>query len=100
MRAKKAVKTYAKIYKKKDDVIYRSRASENMIIKTNYKLGEDAVFILNNTSAFIWNAINGKRDIDKISELVARNFDVTEKEAVCDVSKVLRELERFCLIYR
>ena len=53
----------------------------------------DCLFTLNETGAFIWEQINGTRNVQDIAEAVHLEFEIDLPTALHDVQEVLAEME-------
>ena len=47
---------------------------------------------LNETAAFVWNAIDDSKDVDEIIQKVMKEFEVDEEMAAKDVKGLIKEL--------
>jgi hypothetical protein len=55
----------------------------------------DSLYRLNETGAFIWELIDGRRDIKEITSRVAEEFDVDQREAEKDILLFLVDVQDF-----
>ena len=58
----------------------------------------EAVYTLNETGAFIWDLIDGKRSIEEIAEELVKEFDVDSPTASIDVNELVKELAEYLVI--
>ena len=58
----------------------------------------NSLFILNETGMFIWELIDGKRDIDGIISEVAKEYDVDISTATSDVSAFIEKTKEYLII--
>lgn len=57
----------------------------------------DSLFRLNETGAFIWEAIDGKRTVSEIISMVTMEFEADPSEAERDTMEFLNAIEKFIL---
>ena len=87
------------VYKKKDDIVYRKVAGEAILVPISGRLADmQRIFALNPVGEFIWDALDGTRSLQRISEDIQSCFDVGEKDANADVEGFIGELLREGLI--
>lgn len=55
----------------------------------------DSLYRLNDTGAFIWEAIDGERSICDITVMMAEEFDVEKEEALKDILEFITEVLDF-----
>lgn len=55
----------------------------------------DSLYRLNDTGAFIWDAIDGRRSIMELTGMVAQEFDIDEADAEKDIIIFLTEAQTF-----
>lgn len=80
-------------YRKSDTVV--ERTIRGCLILVPMKTGPsrlDALYTLNETSGFIWNAIAPGMSDDDIAARLVKEYDVSEETARADVKRVLGEL--------
>lgn len=88
-----------RIYKRKDDIILRSIAGEMILVPIRGSLADmQKIFSLNSVGEYIWNACDGSKSVQQISEDVRSLFDVTEEEAIADLDAFINELLREGLV--
>jgi hypothetical protein len=80
--------------------IHQVSRAENLVWR---KIGDDIVvikddgrstYILNKTSAFIWERCDGGTSIDEIASQLCDHFDVSLAEAKVDIRRIVAELSR------
>jgi hypothetical protein len=55
----------------------------------------DSLYKLNETGAFIWDGIDGRRTVSDIALMVASEFDVDKEEAERDTVEFVCAIEKF-----
>lgn len=80
----------------KDDVLWRRDGEDDQIILAKAVYG--AIFILNPTSAFIFEHCSGERDPEKILHLLSEECSIPVEEIRKDFYKALKKIRRFGLV--
>ena len=85
-----------RVYKQKPNCISRKVEDEMVIVPIREDLADmDYLFTLNETAAFIWNHLNGRRDLAVIAELLTEEFEVDYQQACQDVLHTISEIREF-----
>ena len=80
-------------YRKSREVVYRKIGGNFILVPIRHEVADlESVFTLNETSARIWELIDGTSTPEEIAKKLAREFDVPKKDAKKDVDETLREL--------
>jgi hypothetical protein len=79
-----------------DRVVVRRINDECLLIPLTDDIADmDSLYRLNETGAFIWELIDGRRDIKEITSRVAEEFDVDQREAEKDILLFLVDVQDF-----
>mgnify|MGYP002387619360 FL=1 len=79
-----------------DRVVVRRINDECLLIPLTDDIADmDSLYRLNETGAFIWELVDGKRDIKEITSRVAEEFDVDQREAEKDILLFLVDVQDF-----
>jgi hypothetical protein len=79
-----------------DRVAVRRINDECLLIPLTDDIADmDSLYRLNETGAFIWELIDGRRDIKEITSRVAEEFDVDQREAEKDILLFLVDVQDF-----
>ncbi|MCI0522595.1 MAG: PqqD family protein [Bacteroidales bacterium] len=79
-----------------DRVVVRRINDECLLIPLTHDIADmDSLYRLNETGAFIWELIDGRRDIKEITAMVAEEFDVDQPEAEKDILLFLVDVQEF-----
>jgi len=77
-------------------VVVRRINDESLLIPLTSDIADmDSLYRLNETGAFIWDAIDGKRNISDITAMMAEEFDVEPGEAEKDLLFFIAEVQEF-----
>lgn len=79
-----------------DRVVVRRINDECLLIPLTHDIADmDSLYRLNETGAFIWELIDGRRDIKEITAMVAEEFDVDHHEAERDILIFIADVKDF-----
>jgi len=77
-------------------VVFRRINDECLLIPLTDNIADmDSLYRLNETGVFIWELIDGKRDIRDITARMAEEFDVDPDEAEKDIMLFLEQVQGF-----
>jgi len=77
-------------------VVFRRINDECLLIPLTDNIADmDSLYRLNETGVFIWELIDGKRDIRDITARMAEEFDVNPTEAEKDIMLFLEQVKSF-----
>lgn len=80
-------------------VVTRKTGNEYVLVPVTDNIADmTSVYTLNETGGFIWELIDGKRNIEEIIGLLAREYNVDNKNAGEDVFLFVRDLEKFLVV--
>jgi len=83
-----------KILKKGKEVVSREIEGE-MILMPLYKSSKDMdyIYTLNKTATAAWKLIDGKKNLGSIKEEIMKEYSVSEKRLVRQLSELLKDLK-------
>jgi hypothetical protein len=77
-------------------VVFRRIDDECLLIPITDNIADmDSLYRLNETGAFIWELIDGKRDVKDITARMAEEFEVDLAEAEKDIMVFLEQVQEF-----
>lgn len=86
--------TLNRIYNKNPDVVYRVIAGEAILLPISKETQiAGRLFSLNETGAFIWELIDGERNLAIILEEILEEHEVEEDTALKDLISLVDELD-------
>lgn len=86
--------TSSDIYRKERGFVLRKIGDQIILKSLNCGSGKpDAIYSLNQVGAFIYENIDGLRDIRQINILVSNQYDTSIIDTQADVSEFIKELE-------
>lgn len=82
------------VLKKNPDIVARVIDDETILMPI-YKTSDDinCIYTLNKSAAFIWDAIDGKRTINQIKEMISKEFDSKPEEIDKEIADLLKDLK-------
>jgi len=82
-----------KVFRKKEEIVSRKIAGETILVPISGKLADmQRIFSLSPVAEYIWNQLNGERNLQEISSSILSVFDVEKEQADADVQEFIGEL--------
>jgi hypothetical protein len=89
------------VFRKNPDLVRREIADETILVPFRGQLASlQKIHVLSPVAAFIWEEIDGYRDLEAILQAVLDRFNVGAEQARQDVEVFLAELEEARLVAR
>lgn len=86
-------------YQKIDSVVSRYVAGETILVPIRGKLADmQKIFALNKVADFIWQRLDGEKNLSNILDDVLNNFEVERTQAESDVQELIMDLLKENLI--
>ena len=80
-------------------VVTRKTGNEYVLVPVANNIADmNSVFILNETGAFIWEQIDGKRTVEEVIELIINEYEIDIETALNDVLEFVENTEKFLVI--
>lgn len=85
----------AAILKKNPDMVTRQIDKETMLVPV-IKTSDDinCLYTLNETAAFVWNMIDGKRTVGDLKKEILKKFDTTPQNMEKKLENLIRDLKK------
>jgi methyltransferase-like protein len=81
------------------DVVNRKTGSEYVLVPVTNNIADmNSVYTLNETGAFIWENIDGKKNVGEIIEALTEEYDIDEKVAEEDVFAFIENLKKYLIV--
>lgn len=81
------------------DVVTRKTGSEYVLVPVTNNIADmNSVYTLNETGAFIWELIDGKRNIEEIIGILREEYDVEPDLAEKDVLSLMEDMSNYLII--
>jgi hypothetical protein len=83
----------ALVYEKDESLVHREIENEVILVPVKQEVGDlSKIYTLNETAAYVWEIIDGKRRVQDIIELMVDRFDVDRETAREDLSEFVAQL--------
>lgn len=80
-------------------VVTRKTGNEYVLVPiTNNIADMNSVYTLNETGAFIWEHINGKRSVEEIIIALTAEYDIDNENAKADVFAFVDNMSKYLII--
>jgi hypothetical protein len=80
-------------------VVTRKTGNEYILVPVANNIADmNSVYTLNETGAFIWEQIDGKRNIGEIIELVTQEYEIDRDSASADVLEFVGNMNKYLII--
>jgi methyltransferase-like protein len=80
-------------------IVTRKTGSEYVLVPiTNNIADMNSVYTLNETGAFIWELIDGKRNVEEIINSVTEEYDIDRGSAVEDVFSFMENMSNYLIV--
>jgi hypothetical protein len=84
-----------KTYKKNQDVVYRRISDESILVPIKDNVGDlGFIYNLNDVGTFIWERIDGKRQLMDIEKMLVHEFEISPSQAGKDLLEFIDHLEK------
>lgn len=84
------------VYAPKKDIVAREMEDETVLVPLASHVADmDTLMKLNETGAFIWKHLDGKRSLRDIVSLILETYEVTRPEAEEAVEEFMKEIADF-----
>ncbi len=80
-------------------MVTRKTGNEYVIVPVTNNIADmDSVYTLNETGAFIWEQIDGKRTVREIVRLLTEQYEIHKEIATADVFDFIRNMKNYLII--
>jgi methyltransferase-like protein len=80
-------------------IVTRKTGDEYVLVPVANNIADmDSVYTLNETGAFIWELIDGKKSVEDLIEAVIKEYDVDSITATTDVFSFINNLHKYLII--
>ena len=81
------------------DIVTRKTGSEYILVPVIDNIADmDNFYTLNETGAFIWELMDGERNVKEIIRALVAEYDIDDKTAKADVISFIAELKDYLVI--
>ena len=80
-------------------IVTRKTGNEYVLVPIANNIADmNSVYTLNETGAFIWELIDGKRNVEEIINSVIEEYDIDHESAVEDVFSFVNNMSNYLII--
>ena len=80
-------------------IVTRKTGNEYVLVPVTNNIADmNSVYTLNETGAFIWELIDGTRNIEEIINSVTEEYDIDHESAVEDVFSFINNMSKYLII--
>jgi hypothetical protein len=81
-------------------VVTRKTGDEYVLVPVTNNIADmNSVYTLNETGAFIWEHINGKRNVEDIINAVTTEYNIDNETAKDDVFSFIENMSKYLIIH-
>jgi hypothetical protein len=81
-------------------VVTRKTGNEYVLVPVADNIADmNSVYTLNETGAFIWDHLDGKRTVEDVIGLLMNEYDVDKENAEDDVFSFIENLNKYLIIH-
>ena len=81
------------------DIVTRKTGNEYVLVPIANNIADmNSVYTLNETGAFIWDHIDGKRNIEEIIRALTEEYDINHQSASEDVISLINNMSNYLII--
>lgn len=80
-------------------VITRKTGDEYVLVPVTSNIADmNSIFTLNETAAFLWENLDGKRTVEDLVELLVAAYEINRDNAELDVFEFIKDLRKYLII--
>ena len=80
-------------------IVTRKTGNEYVLVPVTNNIADmNSVYTLNETGAFIWDHIDGKRNIEEIIRALTEEYDINHQSASEDVISLINNMSNYLII--
>ena len=81
-------------------IVTRKTGNEYVLVPiTNNIADMNSVYTLNETGAFIWEQIDGKRNVEEIINELTNEYDIDKQNAESDVFTFIENMSKYLIVH-
>lgn len=85
--------------RRSESIVTRKTGNEYVLVPVTDNIADmNNVYTLNDSGAFIWELIDGKRNIEELIETVTVSYDIDRETASEDIFSFMKEMSDFLVI--
>jgi len=80
-------------------VVTRKTGNEYVLVPVTNNIADmNSVYTLNETGAFIWEHINGRRSVEEIISALTKEYNIDNETAKADVFSFIENMSKYLII--
>jgi len=89
------------VYSHAAGIIARKAGDEYVLVPVTNNIADmDSVYTLNETGAYLWEQIDGKKCVGDLINALARDYEINERTAAGDVLDFIENLSKYLVIVK
>lgn len=81
------------------DIVTRKTGNEYVLVPIANNIADmNSVYTLNETGAFIWDLIDGNRNLEEIIKALIEEYDINQQSASEDVLSLIKNMSNYLII--
>lgn len=82
------------IFEKDGSMVFRKIEDETILVPIRNKVGDlQDIYVLNEVGARVWELLDGKRGIEKITNIISSEYDIMPDETERDIMDFIEDLK-------
>ena len=91
--------TLKTVYNHSPNIVTRKTGSEYVLVPVANNIADmNSVYTLNESGAFIWELIDGKRNVEEIINTLTEEYDIDRDSAEKDVFSFINDMSNYLII--
>jgi hypothetical protein len=83
-----------------ESIVTRKTGNEYILVPITDNIADmNSVYTLNETGAFIWDKIDGKRNVEEIIAALTDEYDIDTQNAEKDVYSLIENMSKYLIIH-
>ena len=89
------------IYRQTENIVTRKVMDETLLVPVSGDIASmDEIYTLNETGAFVWQALDGSRTLGEIGQQLEQEYDAEQSVIATDMLEIIKGLEEAGLVVR
>jgi len=91
--------SHKSVYKHSPNIVTRKTGSEYVLVPVANNIADmNSVYTLNESGAFIWELIDGKRNVEGIINKLTEEYDIDHDSAEKDLFSFINDMSNYLII--
>jgi hypothetical protein len=80
-------------YQRNENFVYRRIEDETILVPIKDNVGDmGSIYNLNEIGAFIWEQLNGERNLEAVKDKILEEYEVSSQKAEADLNEFINDL--------